>query len=344
VDVVALQKAHDAAQKSRAAAAEDRSGVRTRLRQVLDDLKFFAENALCPSCGQDIPEDTAHAHLESLEVKRAGLETDLEDFDAAIQLADDDLPKLRAAWQEAVRSNAAAQRERALLRSQIAEKQKAIERLVAEKTRLAEEANPYAEQRRTVAERRRHLRGELEEKTARETELLGEMASAEYWRGGFRKVRLFCLERVLGELEVEARNEFMELGLVGWGIGFKTATETKSGTVRLGVQAEIRSPDYQTPFDAMSPGEQQRARLGASLGLGSLIQRWSGTRWDVEVYDEPTNWLSEQGVEDLLETLTDRSARQGKSIWVCDHRALASGGFVEVVQVVKDENGSRVER
>lgn len=342
-DAAALQKGYDDLQRSRSTAAEDRAGVRARLGAAQEDHEFFRANDSCPSCGQAISDDLAHEHLEELTERITVMSVVLEDFDSVIEQADASLPGMRSAWQDAVRSNAALEREHRMLAGRIAERRRDVDALEAEHARLSAEVNPHAAQRRSVAASRRTLAADLAEKTERETGLIQEMASLEYWRGGFRKVRLFCLERVLRELEIESRNELAELGLVGWSVAFTTATETKSGTVKLGVRAEIRSPTRATSFDSMSPGEAQRARLSTSLGLGGLIQRWSGMRWADEVYDEPTNWLSEQGVEDLLETLASRASRQKKSVWLCDHRSLSAGAFSEVVQIVKDERGSRIQ-
>jgi DNA repair exonuclease SbcCD ATPase subunit len=158
----------------------------------------------------------------------------------------------------------------------------------------------------------------LAEQRYAEIEIVNKQASLDYWRQGFRKVRLFCLDNVLRELAVETRNALLALGLVGWTVDFTTATENKSGTLKLGVQADIRSTVATRKFETMSLGESQRARLAISLGLANLIQRWAGVRFDVEVFDEPTAWLSEQGVEDLLDALHARAdannARSGSAI------------------------------
>ena len=80
------------------------------------------------------------------------------------------------------------------------------------------------------------------------------------------------------------------------------------------------------------------------MGLASLIQRWSGVRWNFEVWDEPTAWLSARGVENLLDSLAYRAEAQGKSILLADHRSLAHSGFVESYMVTKDAQGSRWEQ
>jgi energy-coupling factor transporter ATP-binding protein EcfA2 len=149
---------------------------------------------------------------------------------------------------------------------------------------------------------------------------------------------------VLRELEIATMSEVRSLGLVGWKIGFTGETETKSGSIKLGVRAVVESPEAKRDFDSWSPGEGQRIRVASSLGLASLIQRYSGVSYDIEVYDEPTAWLSDAGIEDLFECLRERAHSRGKSIWVCDPRAgVSHGAFDEVWVVVKDDAGSRIE-
>lgn len=343
-DTTALQKAYEDAQHNFGELREQRASVRTEVVSIEEDLKFFEENDECPSCGQTISEDFVQGHLEEMTAGLSERRSLLDRLDADVKFTDAALPVLRASWQKAVQDNAARQRDVQLLDRQMRDKVVEIERMVVQAKRLASEINPYATQRQQVSERRRALRLQLRDRGKQEASLLQQMTSLDYWRGGFRKVRLFCLDRVLRELEIETQNVLCELGLLGWGIIFKTATETKAGTVKLGVQVEIKSPSSDRSFDMMSPGEQQRARLAVSLGLANLIQRWAGVRWSVEVLDEPTNWLSEQGVEDLLETLSSRASSQRRSIWLCDHRALSAGSFLEVMQVVKDErHGSRIQ-
>ena len=137
-------------------------------------------------------------------------------------------------------------------------------------------------------------------------------------------------------------NAAESLGLVGWRISYATETETKSGTSKMGVQVEVHPPDDRR-FSNWWGGEAQRVRLCTGLGFAGLIQRWAGVRYGFEVFDEPTNWLSEAGIEDLLDMLKNRADARGTRIFLADHRALTHSGFDQVMTVVKDENGSHVE-
>lgn len=64
---------------------------------------------------------------------------------------------------------------------------------------------------------------------------------------------------------------------------------------------------------------------------------------DIEVFDEPTQFLSAEGIDDLLDNLRARAEAYNKSIYLCDHRALAYGSFVEVLGVTKTAEGSSIE-
>jgi energy-coupling factor transporter ATP-binding protein EcfA2 len=131
------------------------------------------------------------------------------------------------------------------------------------------------------------------------------------------------------------------LGLPGWEIKITTEVALKSGDMKPGIHIQISSPHAKGPWAEQSGGEEQRVRLAVAMGFSAVIQRMAGVWNRLEVWDEPSNWLSEQGVEDLLQCLAYRAETTNKTIWVIDHRSL-SGNFAEVWSVIKDTNGSHI--
>jgi energy-coupling factor transporter ATP-binding protein EcfA2 len=98
------------------------------------------------------------------------------------------------------------------------------------------------------------------------------------------------------------------------------------------------------PFDVWSGGEGQRLRLAGTLGLIDFIENYNNVAFDIEVYDEPTTWLSNVGISNLLEALAERAEVLNRRILVVDHRDLASmGEFTNTVNVIKDDNGTHIE-
>ena len=82
---------------------------------------------------------------------------------------------------------------------------------------------------------------------------------------GFARSGCF-VENVLARLSIKTRNSLMALGLPDWQITFKTATKTRSGTVKLGVQVDVRPPNHAgRRFDVLYGGEGQHARLAVAL-------------------------------------------------------------------------------
>ena len=171
-----------------------------------------------------------------------------------------------------------------------------------------------------------------------------EITTIEFWKDGFKRIRLYLMNKVLRALEIEVNSALSTLGMNDWHVTLPSETENKSGTVKFGVQIIVRSPKKEAAWEAWSGGEEQRLRLGLSLGLASLIQRASGSWWNLEVFDEPSIYLSEQGVAALLETLDYRATAQNKPIWVVDHTALTHVAFKEAWAVVKGPDGSKIER
>jgi DNA repair exonuclease SbcCD ATPase subunit len=330
------------ARNRNAEAIAKRAALATELGIIETNLKFFEDHATCPTCEQAIGRSHVEAfaervipHVERLDKLVANALIDMDTTEAAMRAAEE-------TWRATVRNNQQHRAEREALKGEMASLSRELAAMETEADRLAQETSPYQAQAEAAATEYRRLEEVLQQQRSEEQRILAEQQSYDFWRQGFRRVRLYCVERVLEELSLETRNSLLALGLSNWGIIFKTATETRSGTVRLGVQIDVKSPSAQSKFDMLSGGESQRARLAVSLGLANLIQRWAGVRFDFEVFDEPTAWLSEQGVEDLLESLRARAETGNRSIWICDHRALAHSGFVEQLCVVKDETGSRL--
>jgi DNA repair exonuclease SbcCD ATPase subunit len=324
---------------------EEGGALRAKYQHIEQQLETVTDNAECPACGQEITDDFAEKHREHLKKALESAALDIDQWSDKLTRARQRERALEEEWRVAQRQLEQQRLDRALAEAKAKSKQSEIENLEGQIESTTAEANPYSEMRATAVSNKERLESELAGKQGEHEAKVTELASLNYWRDGFKKVRLFCLDNVLQELEVETRNSLLALGLIDWKIDFKTATETKSGTVKLGVQVNVKPPKHKaTKFDVLSGGEGQRARLAISLGLSGLIQRWSGVRYMVEVWDEPTAWLSEQGVEDLLDIFKYRADSTGKSIYVCDHRALMHSSFSEIFTVIKDSNGSRIEK
>jgi DNA repair exonuclease SbcCD ATPase subunit len=206
---------------------------------------------------------------------------------------------------------------------------------------LKEKENPFREmidagiaERKVLRKRIKKLQVEIDTfKTLQE--------ATAYWVKGFKRVRLFVIEEALSALEIEVNNLLVTLGLIDWKITFDIERENKSGGVTKGFTVLIHSPKHDKPvrFESFSGGEVQRLRLAGDLGLSNLIMEQAGFENMVEIIDEPSEHLSTEGIDDLIETLAQRAQDTEKQIWLIEHHSLASNLFEGILRISMDKKG-----
>lgn len=205
---------------------------------------------------------------------------------------------------------------------------------------LLTKVNPFTAKLAELTKERAKVEDELVELQCQYNLIESSMTAAEYWKHGFKRIRLFFIQHILAALEIEIQSAVSSLGLEQWQIKLATESETKSGSTKLGIQIHVKSPEAEAQWNSWCGGEKQRLRLAIAMGLSSLIQRASGCFWNLEVWDEPTRALSPQGVDDLLEALRYRAGSSKKQLWLTDHSSIQYSGFEEVWIAVKEQTGS----
>jgi DNA repair exonuclease SbcCD ATPase subunit len=316
-----------------------------RSRELDDMADFYRQHRNCPTCHQPLTEAFVKEALNDILLESTRLKAD-----RVIQRADlDDLRKAAEAGRQVREAEAVKARTHTLevrgLEHRLESLSREIGRLIQQAERVgADRDNPFLAQ----LEERRLAREVMEQDKRRLNRSLlakkSETEKAEFWKAGFKRIRLFCIKQRMQSLELEVVAAAAALGLVGWKIGFTTETETRRGTLKHGVQVRVQSPHSQGAWSKWSGGEGQRIKLSVSIGLSNLIQRMAGVWYGFEIWDEPIQHLSPQGVEDLLTALDYRAQVTDKQVWVVDPTATTYAGFDEIWQAVKDEHGTHIER
>ncbi len=207
-------------------------------------------------------------------------------------------------------------------------------------------SNPHSEE---IETRERDIKA-CEEFIAEKTTALAksekEVERAAYWVDGFKHIRLFVIDQAITTLELEVNSNLVQLGLTNLIIRFATEKTTKAGGISRKfdvVVANSRTPNQTTPLAAWSGGEYQRLRLACELGLANMILGSRGIVPEFEIWDEPTEHLSAEGVESLMGCLRDRARSLGRQVWVIDHVAR-SFPFDSTTLIEKTEKGSEIIR
>ena len=325
--------------------------------------KFEKLGDKCPSCLQTV--DPKHVEKELKPVKKEITSLLIKDEELKVEKQEvEDLKTDLNAEKEAInkkkekineklliiqRANNKIELDLAKIDSQIkinkteaSKKMVTMNQKVLKKEQLLEEINPVLSEEQNTKASIKMLNVQIIEKSSESLDLAGTIEQTVYWVKAFKNIRLFLISEVLSQLEIETNNSLFRLGLKDWRVEFDIDKENKSGTIRKGFTILIYSPynDEPVAWESWSGGETQRLKLAGTIGLSNLILARCGIESFVEAYDEPTQYLSAKGVDQLLETLDYRSSELEKQIWLIDHRSLEYGGFAGTYSVHKNEKGS----
>lgn len=314
--------------------------------------KFKGMKNTCPYCGQQVTEQHINKETKKLRdailLNRSCVAKSTEDLKSlqdkvyndtkTVKNTTETLKKGQKDLQEATTN-------KRLLENTIQEYKKTLNTNTKAYQELKEQVNPYLtikekNQRKIVFLNRRIMYLSLIiNNLNQEKEIL------DFWKKGFKEIRLMVIEEAIKDLEIQINNNLQQLGLLDWEIVLDIERETKRGTTLGGFTVKVLSP-YNTelvPFESWSGGEGQRLRLAGTLGLIDFIQDRKGIDWNIEIYDEPSQFLSEEGIEDLLENLNDRARSTQKIIFIVDQRSLHTRGeFSGMIEIVKDKDGSQI--
>jgi DNA repair exonuclease SbcCD ATPase subunit len=220
-----------------------------------------------------------------------------------------------------------------------------IDRIKASLTKEQDRNNPYDKmissnesKIKLLKHNKRYL---LEEKEEIE-HLTG---AYETWKRGFKEIRLMVVDESIKELEIQINNNLQLLGLEDWSIELDIESETQKGKTIREFTVLVSSPfgGGKVPLEVWSGGEGQRLRLAGTLGLMDFIHNRRNSDWNIEAFDEPSTWLSDKGIQQLLDVLYFRAKKLKKTILLADHRDFNTfGKFSGTLSLIKDKRGTRI--
>jgi DNA repair exonuclease SbcCD ATPase subunit len=319
--------------------------ARSMRERALDQSRFYQKHDKCPTCEQLIERALKTKKQAEMQALIDESESDLEH--AAAMQADliKDLGLATEQRDALIREREASLATIKFANLEIQNKQTELNNLMKDMDRIEREIanNPFTMQIADLATKRAELEIELAGHKTREMNAQADLRHMDYWRTGFKRLKLFIIKRMLAMFEIETQAAASALGLADWSIKYVTETETKSGGIKSGVQILVSSPAATGNWSIWSGGESQRIRIAISLGLSNLIQRMAGVSYGFEIWDEPSAWLSPEGINDLMECLHYRADVTGKALWVIDHRVFDAATFDASYMMIKGAEGSRME-
>lgn len=334
---------------------ENIMGIKTEISQLNELLEKFSELLpleKCPVCGNALSKDHIEMEISSLQKKKdekLSLLLKAEErgdyIEGLIDKYNKELSELKSKKSEYFKKKEQKTVEKTKYAEEIINKKNLQEMLRKQIQELSIKENPYTSLLVKALRRNEEIKQELVNLN-KDKELLVKRSNAfKFWTKGFKDIKLMLISDSLKEFEVQINNNLEKLGLGDWKVQLKIDAETKSGSVKRGFNVLVKSPinDSPVPFECWSGGEGQRIRLATTIGLIDFIKYRRGSFCNILVFDEPTQFLSEKGIEDLIIVLKEKAYSDGLKLFLIDHRNLKTfGEFDGIINVVKTEKGSKI--
>lgn len=330
---------------------KDRSyfdGLYDELQQVKSELKrvktAYDDVGICSACGQTLP-DAAKAKKNNLDKqirlreKRDNIYDNMYRAEIALNTSVKNLAfqkkkldNLRAKEDKFVSSKAFDLQRLGFIK---ANQEDEIAKYMVKKT-------PYGEEIEILETRLNSLQSYIVRYKDKINSNKETLRNYQFWEKSFKDLRLRVIDTALAQMTFRSNSALHDLGLPQWKISVQAESLNKSGSVRRSMRILAGKGDELKPIGCFSGGETQRLRLAVAIGFSDLIQSIIGIEFNIELWDEPSSWLSQRGVLDLLDVLSERAELNNKSIFVADHRSL-DYAFSEIITVTKTVDGSVLE-
>jgi DNA repair exonuclease SbcCD ATPase subunit len=329
-----------------AQSAESQSkALKHDIERLTSELERFNIEGVCPTCGQELSTDTLRKHTRAIRQTNE----DLVARAKVVSREQEKLTQLEMAVKKAESDRDEFARKAIAARGTLDSVRPSVERIKAEikelKTRQQDYehvANPHTKQLIDLNRRRTKFISKQREHQEELVTLEIQHGRTRFWVKGFKEIKLFIIDEVLDELEIVTNAMLEEVGLIDWSIQYDVERETKSGTIQRGLHVKILEPnsDATVRWESWSGGERQRLRLVGSLALAQVLLNHAGVETNFEILDEPSQHLSDEGLESLTDMLADRARILKRMIIYADHRIVESARFSSIVSIVREKDGS----
>lgn len=308
-------------------------------------LKALLDVGVCSECGQGLPAKLRAERKSALDIKIGDLMRQIAVTTSRINELVALIEEARKALEgrdDAVREVTRLHGEWVSLDNDLKARRDEKLNLRADETRLQQALDSAQQRLEQIVDQRSKVIAEQAEVAAQLKRLRGKLEGMKSLQNAFREMRFIVIEQTLEYLNLEANALLSRFGMPTTKINFATRARTKSGDIaaRPSLSVAVERDGKVLPLSAYSGGERQRLRIACAMGLATVIQNVAGIEFGFEVWDEPSSWLSQDGVTTLLQVLQERAERYQKRILLTDHRMLDFGGFDHVVMIEKDERGN----
>lgn len=302
------------------------------------------ENGVCPECKQEIKNEHFNKISHSLSERLDVAQKAVQEVSSKLLEADEVLEKEK----ETQKGLSKTQNDlNGLLKTAQNQQNMAMgyeiqhAHLIEKCEEIQKKVNPYIQQMEEDKLKKKDLEKTLQDLRSSMQSSLSVLERYAFWVSRFPRIRLEMLNTIATELDIYFNQAFSKLGLENWTCSVQTERELANQNVKRELNVPIKFKDQDVDYDGLSGGEQQRVRLATDVGISTLIKNRPSCRWqNMLIFDEPSKNLSQEGIEDMIDTLG--MLADDNVILYADHRVLSFNKFDGVFEFSKDQSGVSV--
>lgn len=298
--------------------------------------KALADSGVCPTCQQDIEDCHKRSSDADAEIEKIGLK--IEEFKSKIVQLDEkieDNKQKSSKVVSAIHATSANKKIKAHLESEIDRIKKNIERISAE-------VNPFLAKLEEAIEKQERIKEKIDAFDVKTKAIENDLPYYDFWVSAFGDagIKSFVFDLICSTLTSKS-NDYLNILTNGTiSVSFDTQKKLKTGELREKFDCSVMRDGDVIKYEAYSGGEKRRISLAVDMALSDLMSDYHGSRFNVVVFDEQTNYLDLQGRQGFMELL--KKLATTKRVFVVDHDSEFKAQFDDVWTIEKRNGNSRL--
>lgn len=294
-------------------------------------LKRVMANSECPTCGSSVDIEDFSKSLDKVYGEINILRASKKEKEALLKKMQDKKITLNEMWATTKSEIAIAKQNDHALRSAMQKKEEL-------KTRV----NPWLKKKEEAIEKQAQIREKIADLSSKSESIKETLPYYEFWTRAFGDagIKSFVFDLICATLTNRANNYLNKMTGGAVTISFDTQVKLKSGELRDKFDCVVMKDGQRVPYISYSGGEKRRVSLAVDMALSDLMSDYYGSKFNVVVFDEQTNYLDRAGRESFMGLLRD--VAKDKTVFVVDHDAEFKAMFDEVLTVEKHHGISRI--
>ena len=312
-------------QSSREKLLDYQSSFKTEIRSVVKQSKFFEDNAICPTCDQDIDDDLRKSKMADSKARAKELEKvmtesndKMSEFEAQLTELNKELEEVRNLQNEVNNNN-----------QTITRLNRNVQRIQTEIDSLAENNSDLAEANDQLEDFSKDLESKQDTKYKLHENFSYNQVSAELLKDAGIKSKI--IRQYLPVIN-QLTNQYLQI--LDFFVHFDL-DESFNETIRSRFRDNFS-------YDSFSEGEKQRIDLSLLFTWRQIAKMKNSVATNLLILDETfDSSLDDEGVDNLMKII--HTLGEETNVFVISHKAeLEDAAFERRIEFVKDKNFSKI--